>query len=384
MFSSVVGHSEDIDTPDAVREVIRLCKEKLAGKPASAGFVFSYIHHELASIGPQICAAFPGIHLIGATTDGELSSDLPFSDTSLVLQILSSDDVGIASSVARNVSTNTAESIRIAAQEALQQLNAPPALCVMFPDSLTVSGTRVVESMRSAFGECFPIFGGTAGDFRLVQKTYQFYHDELLNDSVPMLVFSEPIHFSFGRVSGWKPLSAEGRISRAQGPVVFEIDGQPAVNFLSRYLGELHQDPGFYAEYPFLIKEAQGSYQICIMEIDPDQGSIIFFGEIPEGSIVRIAEADRDMIVAASAESVKEAVRNYGVGKPGAALALTCASRKAILGTRTVEEGQLMQEVLNDIPFSGFYTYGEIAPSTPGSATYFNNEMFITLLLGTP
>ncbi|MCA9565086.1 MAG: FIST C-terminal domain-containing protein, partial [Myxococcales bacterium] len=96
-----------------------------------------------------------------------------------------------------------------------------------------------------------------------------------------------------------------------------------------------------------------------------------------------LAEADREMIVAATTESVTCAKSTFN-GQPRAALALTCAARKGILGTRTREEGQRMQELLGDIPFSGFYTYGEIAPAREGGMSCFNNEMFVTLLLGVP
>jgi hypothetical protein len=71
-----------------------------------------------------------------------------------------------------------------------------------------------------------------------------------------------------------------------------------------------------------------------------------------------------------------------GDRKPLAALVFSCAARNDLLGTRTKEEiDTLRQEVGDDLPFVGFYAYGEISPFRKGSPTRFHNETFITLLL---
>jgi hypothetical protein len=78
-----------------------------------------------------------------------------------------------------------------------------------------------------------------------------------------------------------------------------------------------------------------------------------------------------------------QAVQNYPGKMPAAALFFSCASRRQILGSRTQEEYQIAQSCLSQsLPSCGFYTNGEIAPLEDRGISYFHNETFITLLLG--
>ncbi|MCA9562710.1 MAG: hypothetical protein KC561_04430, partial [Myxococcales bacterium] len=268
MFKSVVGHSEDIELNDALADVISQCRSKLGDSPASAGFLFCWVGHDLPTVAQAIYTAFPGIQLIGATTDGELSSELVFSDTSIALQILSSDEIQFRATVARDAHEDTEARVAAAARQALGSLGHEARLCITFPESITLSGSAVVRALRGVLGETFPIFGGTAGDARRVEKTFQFFGGEVLTNSVPLMLISDPICFSSGRFSGWEPLDLAGTVTRAEGNVVHEINNRPAVEFFSRYLGNLHEVAGKYAEYPLIIEGGADSYQISVLSVD--------------------------------------------------------------------------------------------------------------------
>jgi small ligand-binding sensory domain FIST len=47
-----------------------------------------------------------------------------------------------------------------------------------------------------------------------------------------------------------------------------------------------------------------------------------------------------------------------------------------------IKEYQTVKEYLGDIPFCGFYSYGEIGPLSKGSKSLFHGTTFITLLIG--
>lgn len=86
----------------------------------------------------------------------------------------------------------------------------------------------------------------------------------------------------------------------------------------------------------------------------------------------------------ASETSLKNALADYPGLKPTAALLISCAARRRILGTLTREEYQLVKTHLPDaLPCCGFYAYGEIAPIASGGQTQVHNKTFVTLLIGT-
>jgi hypothetical protein len=69
-------------------------------------------------------------------------------------------------------------------------------------------------------------------------------------------------------------------------------------------------------------------------------------------------------------------------GKPALALCISCAGRRQILGSRTKEEGRIVNERLGDVPAAGFYGYGEIARLAKDGISHYHNETFTTVLLG--
>src|SRR5881394_3533094 len=377
-----VVHSVDIDSSDAVAELIAGAKVALAASLPRVAMLFAGIDHDFEIVLEQINAQWPGIALIGCTTDGEMSSHILFAEDSLALVLLSGDDFHAVSGVARSVSTDVAGSIRGSANDAIQRLagrGGAPRLCITMPDGLTVSGSAALDALRAALGDAVPIFGGTAGDQWRFKGTRQFHGTEVLQDSVPFLLFDEGVVFSFGVDTGWRPIGREGRVT--------EIDGRPATEFYREFLGNV--DIAHLAEYPLAVTadDGRGFYLRAPGRTDEATGCIHFLGDVPDGARVHITTTNRDQILDATRTSFQHALDGFpdasgGGGKPALALCISCAGRKQILGSRTQEEARIVNELLGDVPAAGFYGYGEIARLEKDGVSHYHNETFTTLLLG--
>jgi hypothetical protein len=174
--------------------------------------------------------------------------------------------------------------------------------------------------------------------------------------------------------------------------VVYEIDGQRALDFYQYYLGA-EKFAANYAIHALAVFEDSDRasadlparfYMRAPNGYDHESGSVTFFSAIPEGAMVQITDASRENILQASETSLKEALTNFPGKNPTAALLVSCAARRRILGTLTSEEYQLMKNFLPPtLPCCGFYAYGEIAPLTTKGQTQFHNKTFVTLLIGT-
>src|SRR6187200_412294 len=146
-----VVHSQDVDSVDAVAELIAGAKAELGASLPRVAMLFAGIDHDFAIVLEQINAQWPGIALIGCTTDGEMSSHILFAEDSLVLVLLSGGFHAV-SGVARAVSTDVAGSIRASANEAVQRLagtGGAARLCIAIPDGLTVSGSAALDALRA-------------------------------------------------------------------------------------------------------------------------------------------------------------------------------------------------------------------------------------------
>lgn len=384
MFQVVVGHSDDPDSESAIAEVINQCSRSLGGSIPQAGILFTAIDFDHGLILQRIQDAFCGIELIGGTTNGEISSILEFQQDSLTLMLFAGDEVEIRAGIGRKASKNPALAAQEAIAQALAKTTSLPQLCLTFPDSLTSNGVLILEGLKQTLGEDIPIIGGMAADDYTFEKTYQFFQTEVLNDSVPVLLFSGNILFSHGVASGWTPISQRSRVTKVKGNVVYEIDGQRALDFYQHYLG-VERFASNYAIHALAVFEDQDHFYMRAPNgYDQESGTVTFFSDIPQQAIVQITDGTRENILSASKTSLKNAFADYPGGEPTAILLISCAARRRILGTFAKEEYQLVKTYLPEaFPCCGFYAYGEIAPLVNKGQTQFHNKTFVTLLLGT-
>lgn len=383
MFKVAVGHSNDPDSDYAIAEVLEQCQNSLAGEMPNAGILFAAIDFDHHLILQQINRVFPGIELIGGTTDGEISSVLGFEQDSLTLTVFCTDNINIKilAGIGTNVSLNPLAATSEAVKQALSKSDRATKLCLTIPETLGTSGVSILNGLKLALGEQVPIFGGLAADQYRFQQTYQFFKTKVLSDSVPVLLFCGELLFSHGVTSGWEPIGQKSRVTSVDKNVVYEIDGKPALNFYHRYLGSLAPT----GEYPLAIYDnaTEQFYMRAPMVHDRSNGSITFAADIPSQAIVQITQASCEDILSASKTSMMNALENYQGIEARVALFFSCAGRRQILGTRTKEEYQIAKSCLNmELPCCGFYAYGEIAPNLGSHWTHFHNETFVTLLLG--
>lgn len=385
MLKAVVAHSEDPDSSFAIAAVLQDCLRQLAGQRPQAGILLAAIDFDHGLILQRIHDCFPGIELIGGTTDGEISSVLGFQQDSLVLMVFAAtEDIEIRAGIGQGVGADAAIATHQAVTQALAKSQLAPQLCLTFPESLTGSSVAILQGLKQALGPV-PIFGGLTADQWRFKQTYQFYQTGVYQDAVPVLLFGGNVVFAHGVASGWHPLGNSSRVTRVDGNVLYAVEGQSALAFYHHYLGPLAPS----SEYPLAVFEPDATQ--CYMRApsgsNPADGSITFFADIPAGAIVQITTTSHDDILAASKASMEMALANYPGVQPAAALLFSCASRRQILGTRTQEEYRTAQHCFTAcfpvaLPICGFYANGEIAPVDQVGASHFHNETFVTLLLG--
>ena len=114
--------------------------------------------------------------------------------------------------------------------------------------------------------------------------------------------------------------------------------------------------------------------------MDEEAESLTFAGDVPEGSVAQLMRANFERLIEGAAGAAQAS--GQGIAGEGAELAvlISCVGRKLVLKQRTEEEVEAVSEVLGGAAaITGFYSYGEIAPSA-GSANceLHNQTMTIT------
>ena len=387
MLKMAVGHSDAFDPVAAVGETLDQCRERLDGVDPQAAVMFVGPDLEGREIHRLIREAYPEIELIGSTTSGEMSSVLGFEEDSLCVALLASDVLEFGAGIGTNVSQGARAACREAVEMARGKSAKDPALCITFPTIVSIDPDDVLTGISELLGETVPIIGGGAAveDEQAAQwgGDYQFCGDQALVDAVPVLLISGPLVYSVGVAHGWQPTGPVGVVTRSRGNMVYEIDGAPPRDFYERFV---RTDTGAALATPLAVYESDGErfYLRAASDFD-DDGSATFLGTVPEGAQVRIsAVADSDEILAGTDESVAAALADFALPAPEAALIVSCAARKWLLGTRTgAEIDQVRDQLGQDLPVMGLYAFGEIAPLGDNRDIRFHNETCVTVLMGT-
>ncbi len=384
MFKVAVGHSIDPDSLMAIQEAIQQCRERLAGDEPKAGILLCGIDFDHQAILNYINETFVGIVLIGGTTVGEMSSKMGFHEDSLTLMLFCSDEIEIQAGLGLGVSQDEVAVARCAIPEFD---GAEPKFCYAIAEGLGVDGVAIVKGLGSALGKGVPIFGGLAADDWRFEHTYQFFGNQVLQDAVATLVFSGNLFVSCGVATGQHPIGQPGMVTKASGNTLHEVDGQSVKVFYQRYFGNalsIDLAGGSWGGAVAVFEPGEDTYYVrSPNNQDALTDSIEYFGNIPEHSFIQFTETNTESLLSAAKEALTKAQASYRGQHPSAALIVSCSSRMKLLGTQASEEHRIAQSVLQDLPNIGFHAYGEICPLTDQGKSFFHNETFTAVLLGT-
>jgi len=171
-------------------------------------------------------------------------------------------------------------------------------------------------------------------------------------------------------------------VTRAEGNVLYELDGKPALALYKDYLGELAAGlPATALRFPLSIREARGAQSAVvrtILSIDEEAQSMTFAGDVPAGWRAQLMRSNHDRLIVGAMRAAFDATAKLG-GKPALALAISCFGRRLVLGARAEEETEAALEALPAGSHQiGFYAYGEISPASCGVCELHNETMTLT------
>jgi serine phosphatase RsbU (regulator of sigma subunit) len=384
MFKVAIGQGEDVDTRSAINRAVSRCKRQLQDLSPQAGILFSGVdfNHELVL--KEIGRAFPNIDLVGCTTGGEFSSDYGFSDDSINLVLFASDSIKIGAGIGEKISIDPIGAAESAVRQARKNLSGTEKLCLVFPDGMTGSPNAIVRSLSQILPPSCPVFGGVPSrHYEIPAPTLQFFNNTVLEDAVPLLLFSGNLNYTFAISNSWRPIGVKEKVTESSGYEVRRIGQMRALDFYRYYLGK-HRHPAL--EFPLAVyaKDQERFFIRSPSDYDERRGSIFFSGPIASETVVQLTEVTRNRVIADTENSVTSITNTLHKNwRPSLALAFSCATRKAILGTRTKEELQILEKSSPDgLPICGFYTFGELAPLRQNDESRLHNCTLVTLLIG--
>lgn len=317
--------------------------------------------------------AYPTSVVIGCSSAGEIHGD-GVADDSLSVAVLRFDRTRLrVACVPVQPGTPSAT-----AGEQLGNALAAPDLRAVFvlSDGLVVNGTSLLQGIHAAVAKGVVVTGGLAGDGTRFKKTWVLAGGAPTAGTVAGLGFyGDAVQVTHGSRGGWDAFGPERVVTRSEGNVVYELDGEPALALYKTYLGDRAAGlPATALLFPLALKaDADDKVLVrTILAVDEATQSMTFAGDVPQEATVQLMRANFDRLIeGASAASRIAAGPTEG---EALAIAISCVGRRIVLGERSEEEVEAAAEGAEGSKLVGFYSYGEISPFAPGQCGVLHNQ----------
>lgn len=303
-----------------------------------------------------------GVRACGCSAHGEISDGA--LDTGTVSGLFVEVDPG-AFFVWTGLGGSSAAQAETLGREAVARFDDPQVL--LFSGGLTEDGEAVVRALRAGAGREIVAFGGMAGDRLSMERTFSFSESDVLDPGIAAVVFDGArVRLGGGAMSGWEPLGGEQVVTRAEGNVAHEINGEPALDFFERFVGgadngaTAREDgtvPAISIQIPIQVQRPEGALLRAPLLAHANGTSIVFAGGIETGDRFRFS-------IAPGFEVIEETVAHFAQQRlagptPAGVIVVSCVARNMAFGPLLEDELEQLASVYG-VPMTGYLSFGEI------------------------
>ena len=361
------------------------------GERTHADLVFFFGSRQALACGAryrELRAMYPDAHILGCSTGGQIRNQ-DVSDDEIAAAAIRFD----ATPLRVACEPAPAPERSRACGEAIGRALAAQSLAGIFvlSDGLNVNGSELVAGIIGAVGKQVSVTGGLAGDGAEFRETLVGADCPPRKQVVAAVGFyGTAIRIGHGSAGGWDEFGPRRQITRSRGNVLFEFDGEPALDLYERYLGEDEARglPGSGLLFPLRIFDPERpDHDIVrtILAVDHQARSMTFAGDVPEGWTAQLMRGNFDRLAAGAAMAARQAADGVGPGRTGSdqvAILVSCIGRRLLMGQHTADELEAASaEFGPHIPQLGFYSYGEISPHrVSGVCELHNQTMTVTTI----
>jgi len=319
---------------------------------------------------------FKGGTILGCSTSGEIVGDVVVDDSVIAtLADFEHTRVRFASAT-----IGEAKASYDVGKELAQQLNDASLRHVfVLSDGLHVNGSDLARGLADGVSKGVSITGGLSGDGTNFAETWVIADGAAGPQRVGAVgLYGKDLRIGYASMGGWKPFGPLRTITRAEGNILYELDGRSALDLYKSYLGShAEQLPSSALLFPILVTGAKGGQGVVrtVLSVDEQKKSMTFAGDIPQGGTAQLMKTNVDDLVEGATAAAEASLSGLGDRRPDLAILVSCVGRKLVMKQRTEEEIEAIRGVFGrDTKISGFYSYGELSPFVQGGECRLHNQ----------
>jgi hypothetical protein len=256
---------------------------------------------------------------------------------------------------------------------------------MMLTDGSVAQQEEILAGAYAVVGASVPMIGGSSSADEGLGRPFQMHGREVLWEAAVGATIASDGPLGFGVQHGCRTVGEPMIVTRSVRGNVHTLDDRPALTaYLDRYGAPeaTYTDPRTFEDFaqsrPIGIGRRHGvEVRSVTSPAGLPAGRLLASGEVPEGGLVWLMEADSRSTLDAAGRACRDAVDGLGGVQPLGLLAFDCVSRFHMLGGEGTEEeiGRMVEQSRGG-PVSGLYTWGEIL-RTRGLNGYHNQTLAV-------
>jgi hypothetical protein len=322
--------------------------------------------------------AYPKADIVLISTSGEIQGNEMFENSASATAI-HFEKTPIRISKKENIAGQDA--IEIGKQITSELLSDDLKHILLFSEGGHMNGDHLIAGISTNLPKNIAVTGGLAGDSARFAKTTMGLNSTISENMVVAIgLYGDAIEVGYGSNDGWDLFGPLRLVTKAEENVLYDLDDTNALELYKKYLGDRANElPGAALLFPICILKPDGTKLVrTILSVNEENQSMVFAGNVPVGSKVQFMMANFDRVI----ESASNAASKSRISEneyPDLTLMVSCVGRKLVMQNRTEEEIEAAADTYNqESTFCGFYSNGEICPSTDGINSLHNQTMTIT------
>ena len=365
-----VGHSQSLSTTEAAERATLMAMGNAGIAKADLAIVFATINYqtEYEDLYQAVHSNSNCDELIGCSGMSVLTSAGEFEEEpALAVMVIRSEQLSAVSFSARGTASEVNDQI----QENIQSGSDDDSLLVIFPDVRALNPAELVKHIGSD-GAALPVVGAAVSGDATGAQMYHWKGKEATEGGLTGVLLTGDFSTEIGVAQGCQPIGRPREITKAEGRVIFELDGEPALENFKGTLQLLTQDDirksggtvfvGIAMD-PENKNPIRGDFLIRnLVGINEEHAALAVSEEVTEGQLVQFhlrnpnaAAEEIQVIIAQLAEKTREHTPAFG-------LYFNCLGRgKGLYGAANHDIG-VIQEKFPGLPVIGFFGNSEFAP----------------------
>jgi len=252
-----------------------------------------------------------------------------------------------------------AEDQETTTEEIIEYVKSNPWIkMISFNCGSDLSGIKKLNKLAASVNPDIVMSGGAAASMSMSVPSYVLSSDGPMSTENIVLTYigGENFHAKADVIVGWKGIGKEFTITKSDGALVYEIDGQPAFDVYRKYF-KMECDPGLIVyqtiEFPLCFIEDNYFFIRCPLLLNADGSMTMMLDDLHEGRKVRLSFGTPDVIMNELAEKLN-AMAKF---EPQYINVNSCIGRRIFWGEKITNELSLLDKVA---PSGGFLTGGEV------------------------